>query len=350
MTTPGSQALRENGSTSPRSLLAAVAMLAWLGLLAGVLVAREPATAQLEGVAVARETGQPIPRARIAAHGEGWRWQREVKADARGRFRLEGIGTGITYISGSTNIHKSLKDEKIEVQEGPNNRITLTLDPVPPYLTLQTHQHVLAARREGGARHAKGSRGPTRCGSRCAACRCSTLLSAGGTATPGDDGLTVPRGTGDLVLAKELPTTPREPGGAALPQADRCAQSSPGLYSVWVHTRDASAGTVLSVSRLGVITKTSGKALLAYAVDLETDRPVPGARAALYRGTRVVAEGSLMRAGCIACGSGDRRTERSRPPWVRRALPTATREMPTRAPPRGRAPLTRARPTAARLA
>src|SRR5437588_1697459 len=141
MTNPERQSLTANGLSSPRGLLLAVAMLAWLGLLAGVLVAREPATARLEGVVVARETGRPIARARVAAHGEGWRWQREVKTDARGRFRLEGIGTGIAYLSGSTNIHKSLKDEKIEIQEGPDNRITLTLDPVPPHLTLQTHQH-----------------------------------------------------------------------------------------------------------------------------------------------------------------------------------------------------------------
>src|SRR5262249_42362998 len=122
MTSPERQPFRDTGSASPGGLLLAVAMLAWLGLMAGVLVAREPATAQLSGVVVARETGQPIPRARVAAHGEGWRWQREVKADARGRFRLEGIGTGLAYISGSTYVHKSLKDEKIEIQEGPDNR------------------------------------------------------------------------------------------------------------------------------------------------------------------------------------------------------------------------------------
>src|SRR5262249_59371205 len=69
------------------------------------------------------------------------------------------------------------------------------------------------------------------------------------------------------------------------------AQPTPGLYSVWVRTPDARAGTVLSVTRLGVITKTSGKAFLAYAVDLESDRPVAGAQAALYHGTNIVAQG-----------------------------------------------------------
>src|SRR5216684_847170 len=109
----------DNPGGMPRGALLAGALVVWLGLLVGTLVWREPATAQLEGVVVAREN--------VAAHGVGWQWQREVKTDARGRFRLEGIGTGIASISGYTNIHKSLKDEKIEVKEGPDNRITLVL-------------------------------------------------------------------------------------------------------------------------------------------------------------------------------------------------------------------------------
>ena len=158
----------------------------------------------------------------------------------------------------------------------------------------------------------------------------------------------MPRGTGELVLAKELPTTPRDPEGLFFRKL-AFAQASPGLYSVWVHTRDASTGTVLSVSRLGVITKTSGKALLAYAVDLETDRPVPGARAAFYRGTRVVAEGVTDARGLYRVRLRGPAHRKTRPPWVRRALPTATRGMPMRAPPRGRASLTRVRLTAVRL-
>src|SRR5437660_12835329 len=94
---------------APRRALLAAGLIAWLALLVGLLVAREPATARLEGVVVARETGQPIARAHIAAHGERWEWQREVKADARGHFRLEGIRPGLAYISGYTNVHKSLK-------------------------------------------------------------------------------------------------------------------------------------------------------------------------------------------------------------------------------------------------
>src|SRR5260370_28803044 len=132
-------ALGDNPAGMPRGALVGGALVVWLGLMVGTVVWREAARAQLEGVVVARETGRPIARANVAAHGVGWQWQREVKTDARGRFRLEGIGTGIAYISGYTNIHKSLKDEKIEIQEGPDNRITLLLDPVPPSLTLPAH-------------------------------------------------------------------------------------------------------------------------------------------------------------------------------------------------------------------
>jgi alpha-2-macroglobulin len=292
----------------PRGALLAGALVVWLGLMVGTLVWREPATAQLEGVVVARETGRPIARANVAAHGVGWQWQREVKTDARGRFRLEGIGTGIAYISGYTNIHKSLKDEKIEIQEGPENRITLVLDPVPPYLSLQTHQHVLLP----GEAAVLTCKGFTRADAlRLEVRRFSlqTLLASRETATPDDEGLTVPPGTGELVMRKELPAAPRDPEGLLFRKLT-LAQAAPGLYSVWVRARDARAGTVLSVSRLGVITKLSGKAFLAYAVDLETDRPVPGARAALYHGLDVVAEGvtdenGLFRAAISGASRGD---------------------------------------------
>ena len=45
-------------------------------------------------------------------------------------------------IKGGIYLHKSLKDLTLDVKEGPENRVTLVLDPVPPYLNLTTHQHV----------------------------------------------------------------------------------------------------------------------------------------------------------------------------------------------------------------
>src|SRR5688572_24870239 len=90
---------------APNRALLVVALVLWLGLMAGALVAREPKTAQLEGVVIAKETGKPIAGANVAAHGEGWEWQAEVEADAHGRFRLENIGTGRGYISGYTHLH-----------------------------------------------------------------------------------------------------------------------------------------------------------------------------------------------------------------------------------------------------
>src|SRR5438876_5327567 len=124
----GEDSFPSRGNLAPRRALLIAALPAWAGLMVGLLVAREPATAQLEGVVVAKETGQPIAGANIAAHGAGWEWQREVKADARGRFRLQNIGVGRAYLSGYTYVHKSLKDLTLDVKEGPENRVTLVLD------------------------------------------------------------------------------------------------------------------------------------------------------------------------------------------------------------------------------
>lgn len=264
------------------------ALVLWLGLMAGALVAREPRTAQLEGVVVAKETGKPIAGANVAAHGEGWEWQREVKADAQGRFRLENIGTGRAYLSGYTHVHKSLKDMRIEVEEGSDNRVTLSLDPVPPYMHLQTHQHTLLPG-EKAVLTCKGFFPADTVRLEVRRIALTDLLAGNENSSPGDDGLTVPPGKGELIQSKEIPAQPRDPEGLFF-KTLTLEQSRPGLYSVWVRTPQARAGTVLSVSRVGVITKADHRGFLAYAVDLETDRPVPGAQAAFYYGSRAVAQ------------------------------------------------------------
>jgi uncharacterized protein YfaS (alpha-2-macroglobulin family) len=303
----------EGASGNPvgaRRIFWAAALIAWLGLMIGVLVAREPATAELDGVVVARETGRPIPFANIAAHGEGWEWQRELKADADGEFSLEGIGTGVAYISAYTDIHKSPKDVKLLIKEGPDNDVTLTLDPVDPYLNLQTHQHVYLP----GEKAVLTCKGYTRSNAlRLEVRRFSldTLLRHQRDVSPGDDGLTVSPGAGDLVLRKEIPAAPRSPEGLLF-RTLTFSQPAPGLYSVWVRGKDARAGTVLSVTRLGVITKTDGKAFLAYAVDLGTDRPVAGARGTLYSGGRALAQGGTDANGLFRAPAGGEHPEEPR--------------------------------------
>jgi alpha-2-macroglobulin len=276
-------------AAGPNHALLIAALVLWLGLMAGALVAREPKTAQLEGVVVAKETGKPIAGANIAAHGEGWEWQDELKADEQGRFRLENIGTGRAYISGYTNVHKSLKDMRIEVKEGSGNPVRLELDPVPPYLHLQTHQHTLLPG-EKAVLTCKGFFPADTVRLEVRRITLTHLLAGNENSSPGDDGVTVPPTKGELVQSKEIPAQPRDPEGLFF-KTLTVAQARPGIYSIWVRTKEARAGTVLSVSRVGVITKTDGQSFLAYAVDLETDRPVPGAQAAFYDGAKPVAQG-----------------------------------------------------------
>jgi alpha-2-macroglobulin len=290
MTGEDSYAYNRASAAGPNRALLVVALVLWLGLMAGALVAREPATAQLEGVVVAKETGQPIAEANVAAHGEGWEWQEEVETDAQGRFRLENIGTGRAYISGYTHIHKSLKDMRIEVKEGSGNRVRLELDPVPPYLHLQTHQHTLLPD-EKAVLTCKGFFPADTVRLEVRRITLPDLIEGNEDSSPGDDGVTVPPGKGELVQSKEIAAQPRDPEGLFFKTLS-LQQPRPGLYSVWVRTRGARAGTVLSVSRVGVITKSDHRSFLAYAVDLETDRPVPGALATFHHGAEVMAQGT----------------------------------------------------------
>jgi hypothetical protein len=213
MTGEDSYAYNRASAAGPNRALLVVALVLWLGLMAGALVAREPATAQLEGVVVAKETGQPIAEANVAAHGEGWEWQEEVETDAQGRFRLENIGTGRAYISGYTHIHKSLKDMRIEVKEGSGNRVRLELDPVPPYLHLQTHQHTLLPD-EKAVLTCKGFFPADTVRLEVRRITLPDLIEGNEDSSPGDDGVTVPPGKGELVQSKEIAAQPRDPAGS----------------------------------------------------------------------------------------------------------------------------------------
>src|SRR5690242_8179099 len=117
-----------------RSVLIQVAALVWVALLATALIAREAPLATVEGQVVAKETGRPIPGARVWAGGGKselkWEWSRSVKADAQGRFRLEGVPAGPSYFSAAGKVHRTTQsdvphDQFVLLHEGAENFVTL---------------------------------------------------------------------------------------------------------------------------------------------------------------------------------------------------------------------------------
>src|SRR5689334_5828780 len=130
-----------------RSVLIHVAVLVWLALLTTALIAKEPPLASVEGQVIARETGRPIPHARVWVGGGRsdlkWEWSRSVQCDENGAFRLDGVRAGNAYFSAAGHIHHLGKDQWVLLHEGSGNSVILALAPVTPYLRLRMAQHVL---------------------------------------------------------------------------------------------------------------------------------------------------------------------------------------------------------------
>src|SRR5262249_4184818 len=71
----------------------------------------------------------------------------------------------------------------------------------------------------------------------------------------------------------------------------------PGLYSVWAGLPEAADGVVVSVSRIGLVTKFDGRRALGYVQDLVTNRPLQGAEVQLDFAGRVAGSGRTDASG-----------------------------------------------------
>lgn len=272
-------------------MLVQVAALVWIALLATALIAREPPLASVDGVVVAKETARPIPHAQVWASGAKSEWGRAVKADAQGRFRLENVPAGPSYFDGSSKVHRREKDQWVLLKEGADNHVTLTLEPVAPYLRLTMAQHVLTPD-EPPALTCSGYTAAEAVDLTVRRFPLSALRNRNESPyTPYDENLTVPASVGESVHAETVPAEPKDAEGA-LRRKVVLPKLPAGLYSVWVQGKDAKAGLVFSVSTVGLVTKTAGRQVLGYAVDLKSGRPVPDASVTLFHRADVAATGT----------------------------------------------------------
>src|SRR5262249_14396536 len=149
-------------------------------------------------------------------------------------------------------------DQFALLHEGAGNFVTLALEPVAPFLKLSMAQHVLTPDETPSIT----CHGYTRGESLTLTVRrfpFSALRHKGESPyTPYDEDLTVPATIGESVEEKTLPAAPKDAEGA-LRRKILLPALPAGLYSVWVNGRDAKAGTVFSVSAIGLVTKTAGR-------------------------------------------------------------------------------------------
>jgi uncharacterized protein YfaS (alpha-2-macroglobulin family) len=264
--------------------------LLWLVVMGAILVAREPPTATLTGKVVAKETGQPIPKAVIEARGENYGWADRVETDSQGVFTLRGVPAGKALLQAFAKVHRMDREQEVTLREGTGNMVTLVAPPVEPFLELAMPQHVYTPE-ETPKITCTGYTAGDMLGVAIRRVSWTALRNAQESpATPYDEGLRVPPSVGEVVYDEQIAAAPKDVEGAL-----RCKLPvqalPPGIYSLWVTGADAKIGAVFSVSRLGLVTKITKRTLLAYVVDLTDGRPVPDAQVTYFRGPSEVLTG-----------------------------------------------------------
>lgn len=281
---------------------------AWVAVLAGVLIAQEAPRADLHGVVLARENGKPVPGARVAARGIERSWWRDVKADEQGRFTLRDVPAGLAGFTASGNVHQMLKERRYEVRESPSNRLTLVADPVAPFLRVRASSggRMQFTPDEPATLSVSGFSNNRRLGIEVRRLSLSELRDRREDAVWGGE-FRVPRGVGTPVAgqARVIDPAPRDAEGRIEQRLQ--LQLPPGLYSVWADLPDAADGVVVSVSRIGLVTKFDGRQALGYVQDLIDNRPVQGAAVQLLYAGKVAASGRTDAQGLFrtAAPSGD---------------------------------------------
>lgn len=279
---------------------------AWIAVLAGAALWQETPQATVRGVVVAAEDGRPVPKAEVSAHGIERSWWREVRADAQGRFELKDVPAGLAAFIARGNVHQMTRELRFVVREGPANRLTLRAAAVAPFLRVRA-----AAKRyqftpdEPVALEISGYSTAARLTVQARRLSLAQLLGSRDRSSWAGD-YRVPRGLGDLAAEKVIDPAPRDEE-RAVRAGVQFGHLPPGLYSVWAAIAsaprmqpDAADGVVISVTRLGMVTKFDGKRALAYVQDLVDRRPVAGALVDLYYGGRATASGRTGADGIYA--------------------------------------------------
>lgn len=281
-----------------RSLLVVGLAALWVALLTGVLIAQESPRADLHGVVLAQETNRPIPGAHVAARGLRASWWRDVKTDERGRFTLRDIPAGLAGFTARGNVHQTPREVRVEIRESPSNELTLVADPVKPFLRVRAAQggRLQFTPDEPVALTVSGYSRGDRVAVEVRRLSLPELRSRKEGAQWGGE-FRLPRGVGEPVAgaAREFAPVHRDAEGRV--EQALSLSLKPGLYSVWAAAPDAADGLVVSVSRLGLVTKFDGRRVLGYVQDLVENKPAPGAEVQLLFGGRVAASGRTDRNG-----------------------------------------------------
>lgn len=290
--------------------VASVSAVVLLGLTAVYLTLAQPARNTVQGVVVAKETGRPIPGAKVLllrprthpSRGEWWDSEyfedvAKARTDSSGRFRLTDVPNGIFTLTVQGEA-RELRQSQLRVKEGAPTDLRLELPPISQVLRLIAHQHMFIP----GEKVEFAARGYV---------TANRLTLECYRVRPGQPKVWQAGGLQSLLGMQRYRTDPamldlsNRPGLMALPPQDlditardaeglfyqrlHPAVSEPGLYVIRVRAGKLAELEWFVITRLGLVVKEGGGKALVFATDLQTGEPVEGCRLSLLDGDKVQA-------------------------------------------------------------
>ena len=273
------------------------------GMLAYAILQETP-VGSLTGRVVAQETGHPLEatvRLAQVSDPENQLYERQSAKD--GSFSFTNIPVGDYSLAINSKVH-SLQPVVVSIEESKVNNINVDLVPAASELGLYVHQHIftLDERPQVTCRGFVQQDGLQ-----------LKLYKVDLNAFLVDSGGSIEKMLGvrsydyssdrwskvnlnqyktlSEVHSTFVPITTRDVEGVFVQRVDLPALP-PGLYLASIKADSIQKLGWIMVTKLGLITKTVGSDILAYAVDLKTGSPVPGAEVAVYNGSNQLASGS----------------------------------------------------------
>ncbi|HRF58287.1 MAG TPA: alpha-2-macroglobulin family protein [Fimbriimonadaceae bacterium] len=260
------------------------------GALLALGVTEEVPIGTLDGVTVRTQDGRAIQRAVVVLSpvftipdrdGKAW----TTRSGEDGTFAFRNIPAGKYRVEAYSQAH-NLEKQIVEVGEGKATHVDLELAPNAPYLDIYSSQKVWSPTQEPSIQ-ARGF-GPegsisitlfqvkfdSILAKRSAEAVLSPLSSWNDSANP--------EASPDLVEARRLDWAIRSRDGEGIFDERISLPALPeGLYYVRLSIGAVKRVSWLLVTKIALVTKSGGREVLAYVMDIESGKPIPGAAVAV---------------------------------------------------------------------
>jgi uncharacterized protein YfaS (alpha-2-macroglobulin family) len=298
---------------------AVVAALFGIGAAFAFVFSEETPQGTVSGMVVLDENHAPIKGVTITltpnmndADEENIR--RQAVSNEKGQFTVSRLRAGPYMLSASTRAH-DVNNAYLDIAEGGTTPITLYMSRSQAELGLAQHQRVFGTKEKArlpvrGYVDGKRLHGKDKLHLKLYRTRLSAILQnkAGGNmmeklggetdSGPSYKGETLPKeimkpATGpapQLVTEKDIPITEADREGFYY-QRLQFGEMAPGLYLAEIGHAKQTVAAWLLVTDTALVLKKSSKQIMAYAVDLQTGTPVPGAAVRSFRNGKVVTQG-----------------------------------------------------------